>query len=75
LTDRLREEVFAMRGSLRVHSLRDLALLVGWSLLSHARERVTWARTPRTTKNMKTIAARALTTESRAPLVDTRVWN
>jgi hypothetical protein len=61
-----------MRGSLRVHSLRGLALLVGWSLLSRARERVTWARTPRT---VKTTAARALATEGRAPLVETRVWN
>ena len=31
----------AMRGSLRVHSLSDLALFVGWSLVSHVRWR--WA--------------------------------
>jgi hypothetical protein len=61
-----------MRGSLRVHSLRGLALLVGWSLLSHARERVAWARTPR---SADTTAPRALATESPAPWVDDRVWN
>jgi hypothetical protein len=29
-----------MRGSLRVHSLMGLAVLIGWSLLADARERV-----------------------------------
>jgi hypothetical protein len=30
-----------MRGSLRVHSLLGLAVLLGWSLVSSARERIT----------------------------------
>ena len=35
-----------MRGSLRVHTLRGLVLLVGWCLLSQARERVAPSRIP-----------------------------
>jgi hypothetical protein len=62
-----------MRGSLRVHSLTGFALLVGWSLLSHARERVAPFRSPPTAK---TTAPRAAPPpEDRAPVVDTRVWN
>ena len=39
-----------MRGSLRVHSALTLALLIGWSLLSDARERIAPTRLPPTAK-------------------------
>jgi hypothetical protein len=62
-----------MRGSLRVHSLTGLALLVGWSLLSHARERVAPSRPPPTAKT--TAPPAAAPPQDRALVVDTRVWN
>jgi hypothetical protein len=57
-----------MRGSLRVHTLTGLVLLVGWSLLSQARERVAPSRIP-------PAAPRTRAPEQHAPAVDAKVWN
>jgi hypothetical protein len=39
-----------MRGSLRVHSALTLALLLGWSLMAGARERIAPVRIPTSTR-------------------------
>jgi hypothetical protein len=54
-----------MRGSLRIHSPISVILLVGWSLLAHARERVASTRTPR--------AAPPPIRENQA--MDPKLWN
>jgi hypothetical protein len=61
-----------MRGSLRVHSAFTLALLIGWSLLSGARERIAPTRLPAATK----ANTRAQTTVTAPPrVVDPRLMN
>jgi hypothetical protein len=57
-----------MRGSLRVHTLRGLVLLVGWCLLSQARERVAPSRIP-------PAAPRTRAPAQQTAAVDAKVWN
>ncbi|HEY8088008.1 MAG TPA: hypothetical protein VIF09_09185 [Polyangiaceae bacterium] len=61
-----------MRGSLRVHSAFTLALLIGWSLVSGARERIAPTRLPAAAK----ASARAQTIVPAPPrVVDPRLLN
>jgi hypothetical protein len=58
-----------MRGSLRIHSLTSLALLLGWSLVACAREFVTAPGGPSARKTTGPPPA------ERPLAVDPRVWN
>jgi len=56
-----------MRGSLRIHSPINVVLLIGWSLLAQARERVPWTRT--------TPKATPLGPVRPNPTIDPKLWN
>ena len=61
-----------MRATLRVHSLLGLAVFIGWSVLAHARERVT---TPPVQPTAKTVPPRPSPPVVHAPATDPRLWN
>jgi hypothetical protein len=61
----------AMRGSLRVHSLSELALFVGWSLVSHVRWR--WASRSRSSPMVAPMRAGSAT--ATVPVLDRTMCN
>jgi hypothetical protein len=62
-----------MRGSFRVHSAFTLALLIGWSLLSGARERIAPTRLPATAK--ASTRAQTMVVPGPPRVVDPRLLN
>jgi hypothetical protein len=66
-----RKEV-AMRASLRIHSLTELVLFIGWSLVQNAREHLT---SPLALAPSKPTGSALPTTHRHLPLRQAQVWN
>jgi len=61
-----------MRATLRIHSLTELVLFIGWSLLQNAREHIT---SPFAIESPKPNASPRPAARQQTPLREVHVWN